>query len=105
MVEHGKDLEDEFIHLQSKALGTMQRIDKNISLLTALVAIGEGKQQLEESHDIVRLSIFATVFLPFSTIAATLGMQGNYAPGSGVLIVLGRRSTTYHFSYGTVCFV
>ena len=81
MVEHGKDLEDEFIHLQSKALGTMQRIDKNISLLTALVAIGEGKQQLEENHDIVRLSIFATVFLPFSNHCGNLGDAGKLCAG------------------------
>jgi hypothetical protein len=81
--EQSQDLEDDFVYLQSRAQGTTHRIEKNINLLTALVAIGEGKQQLKENHGIVRLSLLATVFLPFSTVAAILGMQGNYAPGSG----------------------
>lgn len=53
--EQGKGLEQDFISLQSKALMTLQRIEKNMNLLTALVAIGEGKQQLKENHGIVRL--------------------------------------------------
>ena len=81
-VENGKELEEDFIYLQAKTTGTLQRIQKNINLLTALVAIGEGKQGLQENRGIVRLSLPATVFLPFSTVASILGMQGNYAPGA-----------------------
>lgn len=82
-MQHGRDLEEDFTFLQSRTAETINRIEKNINLLIALVAIGEGKQQLEENRGIVRLSLLATVFLPFSTVAAILGMQGSYAPDSG----------------------
>jgi hypothetical protein len=82
--EHAKDMEGDFIYLQVKVQKTAQRIEKNINLLTALVAIGEGKQALDENHGVARLNLLATVFLPFSTVAAILGMQGNYAPGAEI---------------------
>jgi Mg2+ and Co2+ transporter CorA len=77
-------MEEDFIYLQVKVQKTAQRIEKNINLLTALVAIGEGKQALDENHGVARLNLLATVFLPFSTVAAILGMQGNYAPGAEI---------------------
>jgi Mg2+ and Co2+ transporter CorA len=80
-LEHSKNIEGDFIFLQSKTERTAQRIEKNINLLTALVAIGEGKQGLDENHGISRLSLLAAIFLPFSTVAAILSMQGEYAPG------------------------
>jgi hypothetical protein len=76
-----KDMEGDFIYLQDKVLGTARRIEKNINLLTALVSIGEGKQALDENHGIARLSLLATVFLPFSTIATIFSIQGGYGPG------------------------
>jgi len=82
-IENAKDSENDFIYLENKVQGTGQRIEKNINLLTALVSIGEGKQALDENHGIIRLTLLATVFLPFSTVAAILGMQGGYAPGAG----------------------
>ncbi len=80
--DHSQGLKDDFSYLQTKTQGTAQRIEKDISLLTALVAIGEGEQALDENHGVARLSLLATVFLPFSTIATVLSMQGNYAPGA-----------------------
>jgi Mg2+ and Co2+ transporter CorA len=53
-----------------------------MGLLTALVAIGEGEQGLDENHGIARLSFVATIFLPFTTVSTIMGMQGNNAPGS-----------------------
>jgi hypothetical protein len=47
------------------------------------VAIGEGKQGLDENHGIAILTRLAAVFLPFSTTAAVLAIPGDYAPGSG----------------------
>jgi hypothetical protein len=81
--EHAKDIESDFIYLQDKVLGTARRIEKNINLLTALVSIGEGKQALDENHGIARLSLLATVFLPFSTVATIFSIQGGYGPGQG----------------------
>lgn len=81
--EQALDREDDFSNLQLWIQWTAQRIEKNIKLLTALVAIGEGKQGLAENHGIARLSLLAMVFLPFSSVATILGMQGNFAPGDG----------------------
>ena len=78
--EQARDWENDFANLQSWFCGTAQRIEKNIRLLTALVAIGEGKQGIAENHGIARLSLLAMVFLPFSSVATILSMQGNFAP-------------------------
>jgi len=40
-----------------------------------------GKQSLAENHGIARLSLLAMVFLPFSSVATILGMQGSFSPG------------------------
>lgn len=78
--ENAKDLEEDFEHLQGLLQGTCNRIEKNIRLLTTLVAIGENKQGIEKNHGLTRLTLIATIFLPFSTLAAILGMQGPYSP-------------------------
>jgi Mg2+ and Co2+ transporter CorA len=80
-IEHAKDMEGDFVYLEDKVLGTARRIEKNINLLTALVSIGEGKQGLDENHGIVRLTLLATIFLPFSTVATIFSIQGGYGPG------------------------
>jgi len=81
-VEHAQDLETDFEYLQSRIQGTISRIEKNMSLLTALVTIGEGEQGQDENHGIARLSFVATIFLPFTTVGTIMGMQGTNAPGS-----------------------
>lgn len=81
-IEHGEDMEADYRYLLTRMQGTAQRIEKNINLLASLVAIGAGKQGLDESHSVSRLNLLAIIFLPFSTIATILGMQGNYAPGA-----------------------
>lgn len=78
--EQTRDLEDDFTNLQVWFKATSSRNEKNVRLLTALVAIGGGKQGLAENHGIARLSLLAMVFLPFSSVATILGMQGNFAP-------------------------
>ncbi|PMD18541.1 hypothetical protein NA56DRAFT_691016 [Hyaloscypha hepaticicola] len=82
-VEQARDWEDDFGNLQAWFNATSQRMEKNIRLLTALVAIGDGKQSLTENHGIARLSLLAMVFLPFSSVATILGIQGSFAPGEG----------------------
>jgi hypothetical protein len=48
----GVPLDCEIIYVETKTLGTTIRIEKNISLLTALIALGEGKQGLEDSQSL-----------------------------------------------------
>jgi Mg2+ and Co2+ transporter CorA len=81
--EQARDWEDDFVNLEVRFTATSQRMEKNIRLLTALVAIAEGKQGLVENHGIARLSLLAMVFLPFSSVATILGIQGSFAPGEG----------------------
>jgi Mg2+ and Co2+ transporter CorA len=80
-VEQARDWEEDFMNLQAWFHSTSERMEKNIRLLTALVSIGEGKQSLAENHGIARLSLLAMVFLPFSSVATILGMQGSFSPG------------------------
>ena len=79
--EYAKDVEEDFVYLQAKTRGTKKRIAKNIELLTSLVAIGTGKQGLDENHGVARLTLLAIVFAPFATVAAILGVNGKYGPG------------------------
>ena len=79
--EQAVDWEDDFVNLHAWFNATSQRMEKNIRLLAALVAIGEAKQSLDENHGIARLNLLAMVLLPFSVVAAILGMQGSFAPG------------------------
>lgn len=81
--QQARDWEDDFVNIHAWFHATSQRIEKIIRLLTALVAIGEGKQSLVENHGIARLSLLAMVFLPFSSVATILGIQGSFAPGEG----------------------
>ncbi|KAI1372770.1 hypothetical protein F4677DRAFT_462721 [Hypoxylon crocopeplum] len=62
-------------------------IGKNVNLLTGLTAIKEARQGLEENHGITTLTQVATIYLPFSTVAAVLSMPGSYAPGQGMFWV------------------
>lgn len=61
---------------------TISRIEKDISLLMALVAISEGRQSLQENRGISFLTLVATIFLPSETVASVLGIQTQYAPGA-----------------------
>jgi Mg2+ and Co2+ transporter CorA len=81
-IENASDLQEDFAFLQLKMQDTGLRTEKNINLLTALVAIGENKQSIAENHAVARITLLAMIFLPFSTVAAILGMPGNFAPGS-----------------------
>jgi Mg2+ and Co2+ transporter CorA len=81
-IENANDLQEDFAFLQLKMQDTGLRTEKNINLLTALVAIGENKQSIVENHAVARITLLAMIFLPFSTVAAILGMPGNFAPGS-----------------------
>jgi Mg2+ and Co2+ transporter CorA len=76
------DLTLDFKTLQHKMEALVERVQNNISTITALVALGESKHSLEESHNVKRLTVLATIFLPFSTIASIMGMQGTFGVGS-----------------------
>lgn len=81
-IENASDLRGDFAFLQLKMQDTGLRTEKNINLLMGLVAIGENKQGIVENHAVARITLFAMIFLPFSTVATILGMPGNFAPGS-----------------------
>jgi Mg2+ and Co2+ transporter CorA len=76
-----QDLEEDFKYVLSNMSITISRIEKDISLLMALVAISGGRQSLQENRGISFLTLVATVFLPSETVASVLGIQTQYAPG------------------------
>jgi len=80
--QHTQDLEDDFKYVLSNMSTTISRIEKDISLLMALVAISEGRQSLQENRGISFLTLVATIFLPCETVASVLGIQTQYAPGA-----------------------
>ncbi|KAH8594744.1 hypothetical protein B0O99DRAFT_687521 [Bisporella sp. PMI_857] len=77
-----EDWAEDFGWLEDKTKETRDRIEKNINLISALVAIGEGEQSLQENHGLARLTLLAAVFLPFSTLAAVAAIPGSYKPVS-----------------------
>lgn len=84
-----EELERDFEELLSRIHKMETRIDKNIVLLTALVNIGGGKQSLDESRGITRLTLFATTFIPASTVATILGIEQPFSPGSSAFWIFG----------------
>jgi Mg2+ and Co2+ transporter CorA len=79
---HAQELEDDFKYVLSNMSISISRIEKDINLLMALVAISEGRQGLQENRGISFLTLVATIFLPSETVATVLGIQTQYGPGA-----------------------
>jgi len=79
---HAHDLEEDFKFILANMSISISRIEKDISLLMALVAISEGRQSLRENRGISFLTLVATIFLPSETVATVLGIQTQYGPGA-----------------------
>ena len=79
---HAREVQEDFNYILSNMSITISRIEKDISLLMALVAISEGRQSLRENRGISFLTLVATIFLPSEAVATVLGIQTEYGPGS-----------------------
>lgn len=75
------DLVEDYKAVERMVERNCERIDRNEKLLTAEVALAEGKRNASKSDSMAKLTILATIFLPFSTIASVLNMNGSFAPG------------------------
>ena len=71
----------DFNYVHMRVGRTLARVEKNISLLTALVSIGEAEHSLLKNEGVARLTLVAALYLPFSTVAAVLSIPGNIGPG------------------------
>jgi Mg2+ and Co2+ transporter CorA len=105
---HAEELEEDFKYVLNNMSINISRIEKDINLLMALVAISEGRQSLQENRGIKFLSLVATLFLPSSTVATVLGIQTQYGPGAhnfwmlwAVALPLTILITTIPFLYST----
>lgn len=58
------------------------RVEKNMQLVTALIAVGENKIAISKGRSIRLLTIVGTIFIPFGTVATILGMDSTYLPGA-----------------------
>jgi Mg2+ and Co2+ transporter CorA len=79
---HAQELEEDLKYVFDNMSISISRIEKNITLLMALVTISEGRQGLQENRGIATLTFIATIFLPFGTVATILGIQTQYGPGA-----------------------
>lgn len=73
-------MQDDFAFLELKIHETGLRTENNINFLSGLVGIRRNMQGIKENHAVALITAVASFFLPFSTVAAILGMQGNFAP-------------------------
>jgi Mg2+ and Co2+ transporter CorA len=85
---HSQDLEEDHQYVLDNVSISISRIEKNITLLMALVTIGEGRQGFQENRGIALLTLVATIFLPSETVATILGLQTQYGPGANNFWVL-----------------
>jgi hypothetical protein len=72
---YAQELEGDFKYVLSNMSINVSRIEKDISLIVALVAIGGGSQSLQENRGISLLTRIAIIFLPFETVATVLQTQ------------------------------
>lgn len=79
---HACELQEDFKYVLDNMGISISRIEKNINLLMALVAISGGRQTLQENRGISFLTLIATIFLPSSAVATILGIQTQYGPGA-----------------------
>jgi Mg2+ and Co2+ transporter CorA len=85
---HSQDIEEDLQYVLDNMSISISRIEKNITLLMALVTISEGRQGLQENRGIALLTLVATIFLPSETVATILGLQTQYGPGANNFWVL-----------------
>jgi Mg2+ and Co2+ transporter CorA len=85
---HSQDLEKDLKYVLENMGISISRMEKNITLLMALVNISEGRRGLQENRGIALLTLVATTFLPSETVATILGLQTQYGPGANNFWVL-----------------
>jgi hypothetical protein len=85
---HAQELEKDLQYVLNNMSISISRIEKNITLLMALVTISEGRQGIQENKGIALLTLVATIFLPSETVATILGLQTQYGPGANNFWVL-----------------
>ena len=80
--QHAKDLEEDLKYVLDGMSTNLARVEKNVNLLVALVAISEGRQGLQENRGLALLTLVASLFLPSQTVSTILGLQNDYGPGA-----------------------
>ncbi|KAF2455038.1 hypothetical protein BDY21DRAFT_397094 [Lineolata rhizophorae] len=76
------ELDRDFEQVSRMITAHCARIARNQTLLGSLIAVGEGKESAIRSRSLALLAIITTVFLPFTTVAAILGINTRgYGPG------------------------
>jgi CorA-like Mg2+ transporter protein len=75
------DLQCDFTYVISFLEINSDRVDKNIKLITSLLAVSESKASRINNRSVAALTGMGTVFLPFSVVASIMSIQGDYGPG------------------------
>ncbi len=58
-----------------------ERVEKNITLIASLQTLSESKEARMRNKAVALLTALGAVFLPFSTIATIMDINGDYGPG------------------------
>lgn len=73
-----EDLEKRYKVLEAK-------IDKIMSVLTAVISIEETKKQMANARDVSRITYLAFIYIPFSFAAALLSMNEDFPTGQATV--------------------
>ena len=81
MREARKELHEDFKYVEALLETHSQRIDHNFELLLGLRGVYESRKSRILSRNMTSLALVGVLFLPFSSVASILSIQGDYGPG------------------------
>ncbi|KAF4630012.1 hypothetical protein G7Y89_g8127 [Cudoniella acicularis] len=68
---------EDFTHALSRMVELQAQIDRNISVVTALVALNDSRRGQDDNRNVSRLTWLATLFVPLSFVASLFSMQSD----------------------------
>lgn len=89
-------LESDFGHLYELFCRNSERITQMSSVLMALISVRESQATIAQSQSLGLLTVVATVFLPFNTVATVMNIGGELSP-------TGAKSWIFWVSSSIIC--
>lgn len=73
-------IENDFKQVQQLIHRNTNRIMQSVALITSLMSVREGKTSIAQNQRFGFLTVLATLFLPFNTVATIVAIQTDYGP-------------------------
>lgn len=83
--KHWQDLLENFNILEKRYKILQAKIDKIMSVLTAVISIEETKKQMSNARDVSRITYLAFIYVPLSFFASFLSMNADFPSGNGTV--------------------